>query len=614
MVENPPRPSIRNRLLAWDPLPWLAILTLAALALRLYRLDFKSIWVDEAFSIYVSQRPLGQIPSLIRGDVHPPLYYFVLNLFLPFGSSEFVARLPSALFGAAAVPLAFLAGRELLGRREGLLGALLLTVSVMHVYFSQEARMYPLFTFFALLSVLLFLRARKSGRFLDWLLYVPATVLGLYTHFFMVVLVGVQALYLVAESLLRRKARDRARSLPPAIALGAVAALFLPQAVALWEALTVKASSLRWGFAPTADLVPRILLQFSGPELVVGVALNLLFAAGLASLLRQWRRNLFLLLWILVPLLGSYGFASLLSFRERYIIFALPAYFLAVAKGVLVLSGFIQRALERRSEGARKDSGARGRAVFVAVLLLALATSVSALADLYSRPAENEDWRRIATLLADLTQPGDAVVPVPGYMWLPLAYYYNNTTDGTVLVQTDDTAAPGPPPPTRDLFPSLPRGNLSLREFAFQPRTVWFVVSKDILLLDREGATLAWLDNNTQMRVDGSPLYRIYTRQNTDWKEVADFLAPRVQRGDALAVVPGGASDLLAAGYSPEARGVRTLDVSPSSLPAALSGERRVWVVATWDLLREAPVTLAWLKANFATVERPGNAVVFFRP
>ena len=57
----------------------LLLLTLAAFALRVYRLDAQDIWWDEARNIDVATRPLGQIASAPELDIHPPVYFYLLH-------------------------------------------------------------------------------------------------------------------------------------------------------------------------------------------------------------------------------------------------------------------------------------------------------------------------------------------------------------------------------------------------------------------------------------------------------------------------------------------------------------------------------------------------------
>ncbi|HEY1340282.1 MAG TPA: hypothetical protein VGF59_22375 [Bryobacteraceae bacterium] len=58
--------------------PLIAALCIQALLL-FYRLDLLPVWGDEAFTLQVAPRPLGEIVGMVQRDIHPPLYYFLLH-------------------------------------------------------------------------------------------------------------------------------------------------------------------------------------------------------------------------------------------------------------------------------------------------------------------------------------------------------------------------------------------------------------------------------------------------------------------------------------------------------------------------------------------------------
>lgn len=138
----------------------LSLLTAAALALRLYRLDAQSVWYDESFAIAQAVKPWGALVDalVLEGGRHPPLHYGLLHgWFGVVGFGAFQARLLSALAGAAAVPLLYVVARRLVTRPQALCAAVLLTVSQIAVYFSQEARAYGLAQPLSLLTAWAFL-------------------------------------------------------------------------------------------------------------------------------------------------------------------------------------------------------------------------------------------------------------------------------------------------------------------------------------------------------------------------------------------------------------------------------------------------------------------------
>ena len=97
-------------------------------------------------------------------ESNPPLYYVLAWAWAKaFGTGEFGLRSLTAVFGAATVPVGYLVGRQLTGRRAGLVLAALIAVNPMLIWYSQEARSYALLVFFGALSLLFFVRALEPG-------------------------------------------------------------------------------------------------------------------------------------------------------------------------------------------------------------------------------------------------------------------------------------------------------------------------------------------------------------------------------------------------------------------------------------------------------------------
>lgn len=169
--------------------PWLVVtlVTVLALAIRLAWLGSKSLWVDEADSIYFAGHPFPDLFSRLC-DPHPPGYYALLRVSLALGQSEFWVRLPSAIAGALAVPLLYILDREIgaaLGmawqdRRTAILASLLLAVAPLHVWYSQEARMYALVTTLGLCAVIFGLRFALRRHAKEALGYTLAASAALY--------------------------------------------------------------------------------------------------------------------------------------------------------------------------------------------------------------------------------------------------------------------------------------------------------------------------------------------------------------------------------------------------------------------------------------------------
>ena len=189
----------------------LLAIVLIGLFLRLYHLGTQSIWVDEVFSLKMSEFDLlGLVGRTALYDNSPPLYYIPLHyMILIFGTSEFAIRLLSALFGVLAIPVIYLVGRQLFDKEAGLMAALILAFSSFNVQYSQEARMYTLMVLLALLSMYFFLRVLRRSTLATSAGYILTTTLLLYTHYYGLLIVLAQNLYVVILLLL--SARDTFR-------------------------------------------------------------------------------------------------------------------------------------------------------------------------------------------------------------------------------------------------------------------------------------------------------------------------------------------------------------------------------------------------------------------
>ncbi|MFC7541910.1 hypothetical protein ACFQU2_23865 [Siccirubricoccus deserti] len=92
----------------------LGLVTLAAIALRLWRIDAAGYWSDELFSIFWVRQGLDVLWGVgLHVETTPPLYYTLLKPWTAaFGETELAGRGFSALFSALAVPLTYRLARN----------------------------------------------------------------------------------------------------------------------------------------------------------------------------------------------------------------------------------------------------------------------------------------------------------------------------------------------------------------------------------------------------------------------------------------------------------------------------------------------------------------------
>jgi len=161
----------------------LAILVLASLWLRSRAIDTK-FWIDEGLSVGIGHHGFFDIPSVLRRDGSPPLYYMGLHLWMGLvgGDGESRTHAFSLLFAVATVPVGWWAGRVLFGTRAAWAAAALFATNPFLTYYAQETRMYAMVAFMGLLATAAFaiaygLRDRRAIP-----AFAVAGALTVYTH------------------------------------------------------------------------------------------------------------------------------------------------------------------------------------------------------------------------------------------------------------------------------------------------------------------------------------------------------------------------------------------------------------------------------------------------
>lgn len=183
---------------------------LALIGLSIRLAAGRGLWLDEAISVAQTNGRFADMIAGLRGwDVHPPLYHSILwGTRQLIGTSEIAVRAPSIVAGTLLIPALYLAGRELYGRRTGLVAAAFGTVAPLLVWYSQEARMYALLMLVAVAAVWAHGRALRTGRLVDWVSMGALGAALLWTHYFAVIWVAIQHAC-VGVAIVRRRAEGR---------------------------------------------------------------------------------------------------------------------------------------------------------------------------------------------------------------------------------------------------------------------------------------------------------------------------------------------------------------------------------------------------------------------
>ena len=346
------------------------------------------------------------------GDFHPPGYFAMLWLWgQAFGFSEISVRIPSVIFGVLTVYLTFLIGRNLFSSKVGLLGGLLLAIAPLHIYYSQEARMYSFAAFAAAFSTYTLILLLKKKQY-AFLLHTLSTLLILFSDYvaYFIIPAHIVWVLLYKRSILRIYFFSLMLSL----------ILFFPwlikfvdqlknglqtaEAIEGWQKVVGGATIKNLILFPVKTLVGKIdfsnnliysliLFIFSIPYLVI-----------LTKNIKKWDEKADLLwAWLVIPPFLAFLISFFIPvFSYFRLIFILPGFYLLVAAGLDMVKGNFQKAL-----------------VGLLVLFELTASSIYLFNPIYHR----EDWKGAVEFI-NLKSNSKSLVLVKSNTGLaPFSYY-----------------------------------------------------------------------------------------------------------------------------------------------------------------------------------------------
>ena len=307
-------------------------------------------WVDEGLSVGIADRPLTDIPGILRQDGSPPLYYGLLHVWMALtNSGEKATHTLSLLFALAAVPVAFWGAGLVFGRRAAWFAAVLAALNPYISQYAQETRMYSLVVLLSLLATSLYLRAytadeRPARR---WpVLFGLALAASLYTHnwaLFLGIAMFVAWLGLLA---LAPAAERRWRLRDGALGFGLAGLLYLPWVpTLLFQAAHTGAP---WSRKPgyedlTMEATHRLLGHTAWLVLVVAAG------GGVVALIRAGRGRQLTAQGRAIAAVGIVGLGTVLlaygasqlspAWAMRYLAVAVPPFLLLVAAGLAAARG-----------------------------------------------------------------------------------------------------------------------------------------------------------------------------------------------------------------------------------------------------------------------------------
>jgi len=452
-------------------------ITLLAAFLRFFLIGDKSVWLDEAFSIWLARHPLTEMWGwLVRIDQHPPLYYTLLHIWVGlFGDLQGAVRGLSALCSTLTVPLFYAGVGRLIDRPTALVAAFLLAISPFHIYFAQEARMYSLLTLAvaaALYCVVRIMTDKDAPRRVWWGL-AGSQAAAMLTHntaavyFPLALNLAIWMVYFNAEAQRRRGAEgksaknkkrdaddDETKDSADIYPCSSVSIcvnqwlnfesgfwrrwlIFQGVALLLWSpwawpfvVQSIGVDRQFWMQPPTGEMLWETLRSFSFafqpdwlPFLAGWMALYLgLALLGVWHLRRTSSLGLFLSLLIVPILLALLVSLRRPIFAEHTLIWITLPYYALIGAGIRGAAG-IPLLLHQRCGGAEK----RVTRTRVQIGLLTVILFLSGLSlNNYYFWFQKEGWDEAAAYVAAHVQPDDLIVFHATWVQIPFDYYYHH--------------------------------------------------------------------------------------------------------------------------------------------------------------------------------------------
>ena len=415
----------------------LVIILAAGLSLRLYRLDYQSLWYDEIKNISLAKEfSLKEFSSGEHASTQPVFLLFILRPWIKvFGMSEYSARFPAVILGVVSLLLTYGIGLVTFGRTVGLLSAYLLAISPLGIYYSQQAGYSCVLIPIILLSMFLFLRMLKYGCGVVWLNIANTALIYIHPVCFIAVIVqNIAILLFVRNKGLLRKWFSLQ--------------LFTFLGVLIWWYIFIRISStghdgsywMCWVNPPTFKTILATLESFShgvyqfaqgGTGFIVESKYLFLpriillfyvffFIYGLVKIRTENRylriSSSIVILWLIIPVILLFIFSRLAVpiYITRYLIYCVPAYYLLVAYGI------------------SKIKKASIRMCLVGLISLLHFFPLRILYEPSLTQVKNiESWREIAMKLRDDIEPEDIVILSPLMQIVPFWYYYRENEEST---------------------------------------------------------------------------------------------------------------------------------------------------------------------------------------
>jgi len=380
--------------------------------LKILFVSRNEIAMDEPFSIFYAQMDLPSIFKMLKTENNPALHFILLHFWIKiFGIGPFSVRFLSVLFSSLTASVIFLCGNKFFSKQTGIIAALIFTFSLFHIYFSHEARVYPLFVFLTALSLYYFLSlVNNPEKWKPYISLLVVNVLLIYAHYFGFFVLAAEFVSIFFVGNFRRIWKKML------FVFVLLVISYIPNIIVFMQRLGVSVEHGTWVKKPEITELYGNLNRFLNSRTVM-IAMLLVVALYVVLLIRKHQllpklseflrspSSRVLTIWFIFPYLGMFITSYWVPmFLDRYIIYISISFYLLVA---VFIAKFTDNQIIR----------------FVAAMFLLIVM----LFNLSLSPDNNRRVDQVIQVVNDLKakDPDSFVIISPEYSYLEFTYHYN---------------------------------------------------------------------------------------------------------------------------------------------------------------------------------------------
>ncbi|MFC1710100.1 glycosyltransferase family 39 protein [Patescibacteria group bacterium] len=408
-----------------------------AVLLRLFAIN-QSLWLDEAIGANLVKESgyWSIINNFSKSDNHPPFYYLSLKVWSDlFGYSEIALRSLSVIFGVLSVYFTYKIALLLKGgKRFPIFSLILIATAPLHIYYSQEARMYIMTVFFATTSIYYFLRALSERNTINWILFSVSITFMIFSDYVPVFMLFVFLFYGIYKKMDRQWWYKYLISHIPILIIGIFwlptflhqvkRGKWLLETLPAWADIAGGTSYEKIASLVAKFEVGRITFSLNSNYYYLVGVVTLLIIVSLISAFLIRKKVIILWFWLVLPLIlsftFSYFFPAFIYFR---LIYTLPAFYLLIAWGLISMKN--------------KQIGN------LLVSLIITANLFSWYLYISNPMQQREQWKQAVTYIEENIKDNDLVAFIYPEPFAPYKYYSKDLSSSRGLSDSISATAGG---------------------------------------------------------------------------------------------------------------------------------------------------------------------------